>query len=493
MHNKENGILLQGFEWYLSSEPHHWITLKTQAKELANHGFSAIWLPPAYKGSAGKDDVGYGVYDLYDLGEFDQKQSVPTKYGTLKEYLQLIDTLHTYDIEVYADIVLNQKMGADETEDVLATQVEYQDRDINEGEEHIIAAWTKFTFPNRKGKHSAFQWNWTHFDGCDFDDKQKQSGIFRFQHKEWDHDVDAENGNYDYLMGADLDFSSSEVLQELDTWGKWYTEKAHLDGYRMDALKHVHATFPHDWLESMRTHANKELFAVGEYWSPDINALMGYLAKNQYTLSLFDVPLHFHFQQASCANGNYNMADILNQTLVQQCPKCAVTFVDNHDTQPSQALSSWVADWFKPLAYSILLLRKDGYPCIFYGDYYGIPHDQITPKKDWLDILCMIRKQYAYGIQNDYFDHESVIGWTREGDEQHPDGCACLMSDSIGGKKQMYIGKTHANETYVDILFHNYEVVIDDMGMGTFVCDGGSVSVYIKSSKLSSHMDTPSS
>lgn len=39
---------------------------------------------PAYKGQAGKDDVGYGVYDLYDLGEFGAKGSVPTKYGTKK-------------------------------------------------------------------------------------------------------------------------------------------------------------------------------------------------------------------------------------------------------------------------------------------------------------------------------------------------------------------------------------------------------------------------
>lgn len=37
-------------------------------------GFSAIWLPPAYKGVGGIHDNGYGVYDLYDLGEFNQKE-----------------------------------------------------------------------------------------------------------------------------------------------------------------------------------------------------------------------------------------------------------------------------------------------------------------------------------------------------------------------------------------------------------------------------------
>ena len=47
-----------------------------------------------------------------------------------------------------------------------------------------------------------------------------------------------------------------------------------------------------------------------------------------------------------------------------------------------QALCSWVQEWFKPLAYALILLRRDGYPCVFYGDYYGIPHDNINSKKE---------------------------------------------------------------------------------------------------------------
>ena len=38
-------------------------------------GFSAIWLPHLpYKGVGGIHDNGYGVYDLYHLGEFNQKR-----------------------------------------------------------------------------------------------------------------------------------------------------------------------------------------------------------------------------------------------------------------------------------------------------------------------------------------------------------------------------------------------------------------------------------
>ena len=73
-----------------------------------------------------------------------------------------------------------------------------------------------------------------------------------------------------------------------------------------------------------------------------------------------------------------------------------MTFVDNHDTQPGQALESWVAPWCRPLAYACILLRSEGLPCVFYGDLYGIPHSGIPPVPE-LERLMLARKRYAYG------------------------------------------------------------------------------------------------
>lgn len=77
-------------------------------------------------------------------------------------------------------------------------------------------------------------------------------------------------------------------------------------------------------------------------------------------MSLFDVPLHFNFYAASHGGGGYDMRNILKGTLLEARPDSAVTFVDNHDTQPGQALQSWVDGWFKPLAYALILLRAAG-------------------------------------------------------------------------------------------------------------------------------------
>ena len=86
----ENGVLLQGFHWYIKPEEKLWKKLKENVDEYKQLGFSALWLPPAYKGVGGKNDNGYGVYDLYDLGEFNQKGSIETKYGTKDDYLACI-------------------------------------------------------------------------------------------------------------------------------------------------------------------------------------------------------------------------------------------------------------------------------------------------------------------------------------------------------------------------------------------------------------------
>lgn len=471
--------MMQYFEWYLPNTPHLWVLAKQQAKELAKQGISAVWLPPAYKGNGGSNDVGYGVYDLYDLGEFDQKGSIPTKYGTKKEYLAAVHALQKAGIDVYTDIVLNHKMGADETELVPAHMVKSDQREETCGAEEIIEAWTKFTFPGRNKTYSDFTWNWTHFDGIDYDNKKHQSAVYELYGKSWDKEVSKENGNYDYLMGADLDYSNEEVVNELMKWGSWYQKEVHMDGVRLDACKHIHFKFFKHWISHLRQN-DPELFAVGEYWSANVEELLHYLDVNENCLSLFDVPLHMHFHEVSHANGNYDLSKLLEGTLVASRPQQAVTFVDNHDTQPSQSLSSWVLEWFKPLAYSILLLRRDGYPCVFYGDFYGIPHDQISPMNSWLSTLLQLRRTHAYGEQYDYFDDANVIGWTRAGDAGHPTCCAVIMSDSSGGTKRMYVGTAFSNQICYDALANrNDEVIIDEEGYGTFACEGGSVSVYV--------------
>ena len=102
----KNQTLMQYFEWYLPDDGQHWNRLAEDAPNLAAKGIRKVWMPPAFKGT-GSNDVGYGVYDLFDLGEFDQKGTVRTKYGLKEEYLRAIEALSQNGIEAIADVVLN--------------------------------------------------------------------------------------------------------------------------------------------------------------------------------------------------------------------------------------------------------------------------------------------------------------------------------------------------------------------------------------------------
>lgn len=479
--NNENKTMIQYFEWYLPDNELHWKRCAEQAKDLAACGINMIWLPPAFKGASGNKSVGYDVYDTYDLGEFDQKGSVATKYGTKDDYLNAVHVLQENKIAVITDIVLNHRMGADGTEKVKIQEEVQDDRNQKIGEEREITAWTKFDFPGRKDKYSNFHWNASHFSGTDFDESAKQSGIFRFAGKKWSKDTDHEKGNFDFLMGADVDSDLPEVAEENIRWGEWYMDTVKMDGFRLDAVKHISFESYRKWIEAMQNHApeGKKLFVVGEYFSQDIGALVNYMKATEDTINLFDVPLHFNFLEAGTSDGKFDMSHIFDNTLMGTDGMYAVPFVDNHDTQPGQALESFIPQWFKPIAYALILLRQFGTPCVFYGDFYGIPHESIPPVVG-LRKLLKIRQLFAYGMERCYFDDQNVVGFTREGDDQHKDsGIAVLVTDSIGGSKRMEIGTKFAGQKFYDCMGKNQNVVvIGDDGWGEFFVDDGSVAVW---------------
>lgn len=488
------GTMLQYFHWYLPNDGNLWKQIKDESHHLKELGFSAVWFPPACKGSNGGYSEGFNIYDLYDLGEFDQKGSVRTKYGTREEYLKAIDAVHDEGMNVIVGIVLNHKAGGDEIEKVTVVKVDPDNRDRVISAPFEIEAFTKFTFPGRQGKYSQFIWDYQCFSGVDYAYDLKENGIFRILNgygDSWEEMIGKEKGNYDYLMYNDIDFRNAAVRQELINWAKWYWYQRNFDGVRLDAVKHITPSFYPEWLKELREYSGKDIFAVGEYWAPGrLDLLLKYIEATQGTMSLFDSSLHQNFHNASIQGNKYDMRRILDETLVKAMPEKAVTIVDNHDTQPLQSLEAPVEAWFKPIGYALIMLRNEGYPCVFYPDLYGAhyrgkgkdgqDHEIWLAKVDELENLLLARNNYAYGTQRDYFDHQNCIGWTREGDDEHS-GCAVVLSNGDNGNKIMEIGKRYAEKKFIDMLKKNpAEVEINNDGWGNFFAPAGSVSVWIE-------------
>lgn len=195
----ENMTMLQGFEWYVPADQKHWVRLEKQIPQLKRWGIDNVWIPPGCKGSS-KDGNGYDIYDLYDLGEFDQKGGVATKWGTKDELIKMAEVANNHAVGLYWDAVLNHKFAADRKEKCHAHEVDQEDRTKKTSDVYEIAAWVGYDFPGRKGKYSKMNYHWHHFSGVDYNAKNEKSAIYKImgdKNKGWadDGDVDSEKGN----------------------------------------------------------------------------------------------------------------------------------------------------------------------------------------------------------------------------------------------------------------------------------------------------------
>jgi len=486
----QNQTLIQYFHWYYNEPDNLWTKAVKEAANLAAMGITMAWLPPSYKGTNGSYSIGYDTYDLYDLGEFDQKNSTATKYGTKEEYLKAIKAFQDHKIGVLADTIFNHKAGGDEIEKITVRKVNPDNRNEFISEEMEIEAWTKFTFPGRGDAYSDFVWDHRCFSGVDYAEDVKETAIYAIQNEYgegWENVPSGEMGNYDYLMFNDIDFRNPAVREELKKWGKWYFETCNIDGFRLDAVKHISPEFMVEWIDEVKKECDRDFFIVAENWNIEsVEELEHYIEITGGKTQLFDSLLHHNFYLASQAGQEYDLSTIFENTLVHRNPLLAVTFVDNHDSQPLQSLESFIDFWFRPLAHAMILLREAGIPCVFYTDLYGATYEDDGQQVELIGLLELpemlkARLNLAYGVQRDYLDHPNCIGWTREGDEEHPNsGLAVLMSNGDEGFKEMEIGEKFSGKIFIDILGkREEEVTINENGCGEFLCAAGSVSVWV--------------
>ena len=85
-----------------------WREITEKMPELAEAGYSSLWIPPPTKASGGLS-VGYDLFDPFDLGGRNQRGTVTTRYGSEAELLNMIETAHRFGIRVYADNIMNHR------------------------------------------------------------------------------------------------------------------------------------------------------------------------------------------------------------------------------------------------------------------------------------------------------------------------------------------------------------------------------------------------
>lgn len=481
-----NGLLFQGFEWYVKKDGQHWNRLDSQLEKLSAIGVDRLWVPPPTKAGA-NPSTGYDVYDLWDLGEFDQAGHIPTSYGTKAQLENLSKNARSLGIDLLVDAVLNQRSGAESPTACQAYKVNPTNRLQNISSPQTIQAWVEFDFPGRSKKYSNKTWGCDDFTAVDYDNASKQNAVWKIegQNNAFATDVSTENGNYDFLIMADVAYENPSVQQDVKAWGEWVANELSLGGFRMDAAKHISRAFLNDWVTSIKSQAGKSgLLFIAEYLTDDVGIVESFVDGFNISISVFDTPLQTTFHSFS-TGARTDLRMMFNSTWLATRPAQAVTYVNNHDTQIGQALQTLnVGGWFVPLAYALTLLRQEGYPCIFYADLYGAYNSTgnftgPTYAQQIAD-LALARKYFSYGVQTDYFDDADQIGWTRQGDSSHPNGLAVIMSNAQGGSQnlRMNVGAQHAEEVWSSVFGNNGNVTIDSQGWAEFVAGSGTVNVF---------------
>ena len=325
------GVLLQAFYWDCPGREQRehawWPHLEAQLPKLADAGFTALWLPPPGKGMHATG-MGYDPYDYFDLGEFDQKGSVPTWFGTRAELHQLIESAHQHGLSVIADMVLNHNSGADAEE---VNPINGQKR------------WTLF-----QPKSGRFPRNWESFHPS--------------MYESWDEMTFGDM--------PDLSHRNPYVYGELLKFARWLIEEVGFDGFRYDFVKGFAANTITAIQEYryMKNGAYHKPFGVAEYWDNATNTLHWVNEANEANynpVDAFDFPLR-ELLKGMCDTYGFSLKNLVNgESVLKSQPQSAVTFVENHDLRDEgRPITN-----DKLLAYSYILTHE-GYPCVFWQDYF---------------------------------------------------------------------------------------------------------------------------
>lgn len=319
------GVMMQGFYWDVP-EGSWYATLAARAKELrfmrGRQGIDRIWFPPPSKGESGRSSMGYDPYDYYDLGQFTQKGTTRTRFGTQDELKAAIAAFRTVGILCMADIVLNHRSGGNWELNPLT------------GDSY----WTDFTTV-ASGKCT---WSYDDFHPSSLE--RSDEGIF--------------TGFPDVCHVADQ--REGDPLFDLIEWGNWMKDESHAGfdgGWRLDYVKGVSPNA----IRSFR-QGTGNAFSILECWD-GLEMIEAYL-RVCAGASAFDFPAYYLMRDVfNSTDGSEDISGLVeaSQTLAARLPDLAVTFVANHDTDEITRN--------KMLAYAFIL-TFEGYPCLFWRDYF---------------------------------------------------------------------------------------------------------------------------
>lgn len=429
------------------------LAAKSQAGDLDK--FTMIWMPPPKKGNSGIQSVGYDPFDYYDIGTYNEKGTVKTRYGGETELKSCVDSLRGRGIRPIVDLVLNH---------------------IQNG----ASGADKFRFPY--ANHNTFE-------------KLDPGGNNGNQY--FNDSTNNAPFHYEYDFGRDVNFEHPYQRQGIKSWGDWITAKVGYQGYRWDLAFNIDPWFISEF---MRSGLKQDRFSVMEYWEKETEGtseeMVTYLALTDYRSAMFDMPLRDYLKDMCNLSGAAFNISILTQIgLVNHAPQWAVTFAESHDTirpyGPENPPKVGITK-DKGMAYAFVLMSA-GLPMVSYNDYFIGKNADLAPPDDsvddgWtggtlktlIDQLVDIRKNYAGGETSYLYADSDLLIMKRVGNDQKP-GCILTLNDNDSTPKSANINTGWPQGTVlVDALQPSHTVTVQSGGMATLSASNRAYRVYIQ-------------
>ncbi|XP_022840291.1 Glycosyl hydrolase, family 13, catalytic domain, partial [Ostreococcus tauri] len=337
-------LILQGFNWescqHAEKMGASWYAHLTEmTPQIAEAGFTSVWLPPPTK-SVSKQ--GYLPTDLYNLNSF---------YGSEDELRSCVARLREYNITPVADIVINHRC-AEAKDDA--------------------GRWNKYT-----GK-------------LDWDERAITCENPAFGGR------GAHKTGEDYLPAPNIDHTQEFVRRDLTQWLEWLRSDVGFRGWRFDFVKGYSGAFTGEYVE-----ATRPFLAFGEFWD-ECGYRDGVLDYNQDAhrqrtcnwvdsttgnTAAFDFTTKGILQEAVSRTEYWRLIDNKGRPpgFLGIWPSRAVTFIENHDT--GSTLQHWPFPWDKVLQGYCYILTHPGTPTVFFDHWV----DPVF--KPSIDAMLEVRKR----------------------------------------------------------------------------------------------------
>jgi glycosidase len=381
--------------------------IKDHLDYIAGLGCTAIWLSPIFENNP-------GAYHGYNINNY---LGVDPHFGTEQDLVDLVDAAHNFKkngkpfpIRVILDVVINHS----------GDNWEYKGgpKSYSNGQQFDFGSFRRADRPIPTELRNQ---DWYHRRGSmnDFDHSPENQLGDVVTLKDYANDDDA--------VGA-------AIMDTLIRAHSYWIRQADVDGFRVDAVKHMGAEASARFCSGIREYAytlgKRGFFLFGEVAQADDDLYNRYIGQNTSSQDgnntvFFGLNSVLDFRLAE-GNGNGSLAAVLKgfagpQALFDRLAaqrqraldrgelgRYLVAFVDNHDSfwQPAGRFANGAPDEQVIAAIGYLLCSL-GTTCIYYGTEQGFSgqggdnqmreamFDKATPGRNLLNTDCNIYKEIA--------------------------------------------------------------------------------------------------